>query len=184
VPAPQVRKFFESLAPTRIDQLVAEAAKLKADGNAGAARMHLESALQQEPGHERATMALVALLMQDGEVERADELLERWEGDPRFARILATLNFRRAIEGANRQALESRLAANPDDAEAHYALGCLLAAAGEWEPALEHLLATVRLDRKVAEDGGRKRLLDAFALLGDAHPLTDEYRRRLMNVLF
>ena len=98
--------------------------------------------------------------------------------------MLTQLAFESEAAGADREALESRLEANPDDAAAHYALGNLLAAAGEWEGALEHLLDTVRLDRGVADDGGRLRMLDAFQLLGDDHVLTQEYRRRLTNVIF
>ena len=42
----------------------------------------------------------------------------------------------------------------------------------------------MRLDRELDEDGGRLRLLDAFAVLGDTHELTVRYRGRLMNVIF
>ena len=90
----------------------------------------------------------------------------------------------RAAGDADRGELESRLAEHDDDASAHYALGSLLAAAEEWEPALEHLLATVRLDRALADDGGRIRMLAIFEVLGTDHQLTQEHRRRLSALLF
>ena len=184
LPEPQVRKFFDSIIPSEADKLVAEGARMRAERNDGAARMHFTEALRQQPGHEMATVGLAGILLDEGDTEGARELLEPLEDDPRFSRVFATLHFRFAAAGQDRAALEARLAENEDDAEAHYFLGCVLVSAGEWEPGLEHLLATVRLDRKVEQDGGRLRMLDAFQLLGEDNELTDEFRRRLTNILF
>ncbi len=98
--------------------------------------------------------------------------------------MLTSIRLQRAAGVADRGELESRLADNVVDASAHYALGSVLAAAEEWEPALENLLATVRLDRALDDDGGRLRMLDIFEVLGTDHQLTQEYRRRLGALLF
>ena len=65
-----------------------------------------------------------------------------------------------------------------------YALGSLLAAGGEWEPALDHLLDAVRLDRTLDDDGPRRRVLEVLDILGEDHPLTRESRQRLGTLLF
>ena len=184
LPEPQVRGFFDSLVPSAADQALAAAEHALRMDEPGAARLHLEHALEQDPEHRGASAALAAILLAEGEIARARELASRFPGDPAAARVLAQLAFRDEAGEEPREALEARLEANPDDAEAHYRLGCLLAAAGEWRDALEHLLATVRLDRAVADDGGRLRMLDAFTLLGDGHELTRGYRQRLTNVIF
>ena len=184
LPEPQVRSFFDSLTPTAADLAVDAAAEAVQAGQTGAARLHLEHALQEQPGHQQASVSLAAILFAEGETERARELAARFPSDPVGALVLAQLAFREGAGGEPREALEARLAADPDDAEAHYRLGCLLAGEGEWPDALEHLLATVRLDRGVADDGGRLRMLDAFRLLGEGHELTRAYRRRLTNLLF
>ena len=184
LPEPQVRGFFDSLVPSAADRAVAAAAQAVQMGQPGAARLHLEQALQENPDHQQASMALAAILLDEGETDRARELAARFPRDPVAARLLAQLAFSDEAGDEPREALEARLEADPDDAEAHYRLGCLLAAGGEWRDALEHLLATVRLDRGVANDGGRLRMLDAFVLLGDGHELTRGYRQRLTNVIF
>jgi putative thioredoxin len=80
--------------------------------------------------------------------------------------------------------MESRVAADESDAEAHYRLGCALAIRQQWEAALDHLLAAVRLDRTMDDDGARLRMIDVFNVLGAENPITREYRRLLGSVLF
>ena len=80
-------------------------------------------------------------------------------------------------------ALEARLAADPEDLDAHLELGQALAAASEYEPALDHLLEVVRAGGEL-RDTARQAMLDVFGLLGPDHPLTATYRRALANALF
>ena len=184
LPEPQVRSFFDSLVPSAADLAASAGLQALQAGEAGAAQMHFEQALNEDPEHRAASVALAAVMLAEGELEGAQELAARFPDAPTAQRVLAQLVFDRETGDEDRETLEARLEANPDEAATHYALGNLLAAAGEWEDALEQLLATVRLDRGVAEDGGRLRMLDAFKLLGDEHELTREYRLRLTNVIF
>ena len=187
LPEPQVRAFFELLIPSEADQAAAAGTQARARGDLGAARLHFEQALTLDPDHRGAALELAELLIEagdEGDVERAAQIASRLPADPQAKRVLGRVAFARIAAGHDRVALEQRLAAEPDDAAAHYALGGLLALAGEWEDALEHLLATVRLDRALDDDGGRLRTLDAFTVLGEQHELTAEYRRRLTNLIF
>ncbi|MBD2463000.1 tetratricopeptide repeat protein [Oscillatoria sp. FACHB-1407] len=56
--------------------------------------------------------------------------------------------------------------------------------AEDYETALEGFLDIVGRDRKYRNDGARKAMLTLFDLLGDDHPLTKTYRRRLMSTLY
>ena len=129
-------------------------------------------------------MGLATLLLNTGDLEQALALLSQWPDEPAVKQISAALALQRESADLDQAALEQRLAADPNDAEAHYGLGRLRAAAREWETALEHLLTTVRLDRALDDDGGRRRMLDIFAILGAEHPLTQPYQRRLAGVIF
>jgi putative thioredoxin len=184
LPEPQVREFFEGLRPSEVDLKVHEAATLVENGQTGAAQLHLESALQEQPDHQEASLALASILAQSGDAKRARELVTPWESVPAAQRILSLLTLQESAQGYDQSDLETRLSADETDAQAHYELGCLLAANGDWEPALEHLLQTVRLDRSIDDDGARLRLIDAFNLLGPENPLTRTYRRKLGQVLF
>ena len=54
----------------------------------------------------------------------------------------------------------------------------------DYQAALEILLELVSRDRTYRDDGARKAMLDVFNLLGNEHPLTTEYRKRLMLILY
>jgi putative thioredoxin len=184
LPEPHVREFFERIQPSEADAL-AEQGDLALDaGDLDAARTHFEAARALQPDHEGATLGLAAVLVEQGEVDAAEELALRHPGDRRSRIVLARAGLLRAAVGVDRPALEARLAANEDDIEARYLLGAQMVAVGEWEPGFEQLLEVVIRDRAFADDGARLRILDGLELLGAQHPLTEEYRRRLTNVLF
>lgn len=56
--------------------------------------------------------------------------------------------------------------------------------AAEYETALQGFLDIVSKDRKYRDDGARKAAVMVFDLLGDEHPLTKEYRRKLTTALY
>jgi putative thioredoxin len=73
---------------------------------------------------------------------------------------------------------------SPGDPRARYRHGVLLAAQERYEPALEELLESVRLDRRFADGAARKAALAVFDILGLSSPVTREYQRRLSSLLF
>ena len=158
LPEPRVREFFAALAPSAADRAPPRRgrARWRRATPARRERSGLEQALAEQPGHRAASASLAALLLDEGDREGARALAAPLAADPAAGRVLARIAFLDGAGDGDRASLEARIAAGPDDAAAHYALGCLLAAEGEWEPALERLLAAVRLDRGLADDGGRR----------------------------
>ncbi len=186
-PEDQVRAFFDILVPSQTDHAMTAAQRFRALGDDAAAREHLELVLADDPNQVDAALELADILSASGDpadTARARELAGPFEHNPRARRAIGRIGLAELAAGKDRTALEARVTADDSDAEARYHLGAVLAVGGEWEAALEHLLATVRLDRELDEDGGRLRMLDAFAVLGDTHELAVRYRGRLMNVIF
>lgn len=182
-PEERVREFFDSLIPSEADLKAAEGYRMLQQNQVPIARLHFQAALEEDPNHEMAGVGLAALLAGIGEIEQAEELAKRWPNNPTTKGILASIALRQAIDGIEPDEIRARAAANPDDAEARYQHGCLLALEGQWQQALDTLLESVRLDRSACDEGARKRLLDIFAVLGD-QPIVAEYRRRLGALLF
>lgn len=65
-----------------------------------------------------------------------------------------------------------------------YFKGVHCATREDYEAALQAFLELVARDRKYRNDAGRKSMLALFNLLGDDHPLTATYRKKLMQTLY
>jgi len=195
-PEAAVRRFLAPLLPSEADRLVREAQDLASRGHANAAEERLRSALEQEPRHAGAGLALARLLGERDAVDEALAVLERvvpgGRDEAELDRLAAELRTRAAAGGAadpgagsgEEAALRARLEASPGDLAARLALGRLLAAARRYEPALEAFLAAVRQDPKYEDEAARKAMVDLFSVLGGDHALTQEYRSRLAQALF
>ena len=186
LPEPQVVAWLARLLPNQADQLAGRGDELAAAGHLNAAEDAYREALTLQPDHPAATIGLARTLAGRGAAGEAEalRLLKALPNDPRANQLRAEIGLRAAADGVDVGALEDRVAANPKDVAAQYDLGRALAAQGHYEPALDHLLAAVRLDRMHADDGARKAMLDLFSVLGEESPLTQTYRKRLSYLLF
>jgi putative thioredoxin len=183
-PEPQVRRFFEGLAPSEADRLADDAVAALEAGDAARARACYQAALDLDRMHVAATAGLAAVLLTAGEFDEAERIASNLPREAAVRAVLARIQFARGADGADRAALEAQVAADEDDGAAHYRLGALLASEEAWEDALEQLLAAVRLDRQLDEDGPRRLTLAVFDVLGDEDERTQAYRRRLSALLF
>ena len=183
-PEPQVRRFFEDLAPSEADRLADEASAAFEEGDATRARACYQAALDVDRMHVAATAGLASVLLAASEFDEAERIASNLPREAAVRAVLARIQFARVGATEARADLEARLAADEDDAAAHYHLGALLAADETWEPALEHLLDSVRLDRALDDDGPRRLTLAVFDVLGDDDERTQTYRRRLGGLLF
>jgi putative thioredoxin len=188
-PEAAIRDFLAQLLPSPAEEMVAEARELLGRGDRIAAGAILRDAVEADPRCDGALLALAELAADRDDVEEALELLariapgspERQEADRLAARL------RIAAAGgaaADTRELENRLAADPDDHSARFALAQSLAASSRYEEALQNYLEIVRRDRAYDDDAGRKAMLDVFDVLGNDHELTERYRSELAKVLF
>lgn len=183
-PEPVVRRFLDAIRPTVADRVVAEVGGLQP----AEAEQRLRAALADEPRHAGALLALARLLGDRGETAEAIRLCELVLPSsplaPEAERLAATLRTRLDGEPIDEAALRARIATDPDDLAARLALGRALLARQRWEEGLGELLEVVRRDRDFEDGAARKAMLDAFAVLGAHHPLTERWRDALAKVLF
>ena len=184
LPEPQVRAFFESLAPSAADRAVGEAERLIASGDAGGAESAYRGILEVTPDHPTAVVGLARLLAERGETDEAESLLKRVPAN-REAKVLRHRIF---LEGyAKRhdgEDLEGEAQANPSDPRARYRWGLMLAAREQYRQALDELVESVRFNRSWEDGAARKSMLAIFDILGMDDPMTREYQRKLEDVLF
>ncbi len=178
----QVRAWIEALLPTRWDRLVDEARDLSLSGDEAGAEVLYREVLATIPDHPEAATALASLLIARKQTDDALIVLGRLPRTSEVERLEAAARLAARSE-VDLTSLERRLTENPDDHAARLELGEALAAKGEYEPGLDHLLAVVRTGGPLRQRA-RQAMVDVFGLIGPDHPLTAGYRRALANELF
>jgi putative thioredoxin len=177
VPAPQLAAFFDELAPSEADRAVARARAL--DGPAQEAE--LRGALELDPAHREAAVALGGILA-DRDPDTAIMLVTPHRPDPAAEAVVTRAELAR---GGGGDIDELRAHAARDDAGGVTLLdlGRALAARGEYDEAIERLLAAVELGGDT-RDPAREQLVALFGLLGDGDERVRAARPRLARALF
>jgi putative thioredoxin len=187
LPEAQLRQFLERLLPSEADRLSNQAAALEATDPAQAEALYRRAVAQGRPPV-TALLGLARVQIAQGKEEGVAELLEqvgnRGETGEEAERLGALLYLRRlGREYSDEAALRARLEQEPASGERRYELGCALAAAGRYPEALATLLAAVEQDRKLA-DRVREVMVKVFHVIGVRSSLADEYRDKLVRVLY
>lgn len=184
LPEPQVRAFFAKLVPNDAERAASRASELLEQGDMTGAETYFREVLATSPGNPDAVTGLAAILLSRGEEEAAEELLERVPTDRRAKVMKHGLFLDRFARKHADEDIEGEATRAPSDPRARYRWGVMLAARKQFEPALDELVESVRLDRMFADGAARKAMLAVFDIIGLESPITREYQRRLSRVLF
>jgi putative thioredoxin len=182
LPEASVRAFIEQILPTQLDLMFDEARTSLIEGDAAGAEHMLRQILSDKADHQDAGTSLAALLIDRGEIEEALIVLGKLSPDSEVERLQSAARLRQNA-GEDIAILEAAAAANPADGQVHLDLAKALAGHGEYEPALDRMLAIVA-DAGPLRDDARLAMIDIFGVLGNDHPLTQTYRRRLATTLY
>ena len=153
-PAASIESFFNQVIPSAVQKLVA-----LGDEDS------LREALVRDAGHTPARVALGRILFADGRFDEAVEVLSPAEHDLDAAGLLARIALARLD--------------NPD-----VAAGVAAWERDDREGALTHLLDAIRPSQGDLRDTIRAAMVGIFRELGDQHPLTVRFRRRLSQALY
>ena len=198
LPEGQVKQFVQKLAALGpgagassplADALEMAKAALSSGDQSRAANIWTQI-LQMEPGNIESLSGLARLAIAKKDFAKAKEYLARVPADQSgHAEIVAAKAALELAEAGDKSPgalaeFETRIAQNPKDHQARIDLSTALFAAGEREKAIDHLLASIRLEREWNEQAARKQLLKFFEAIGLADPLTVASRKRLSAILF
>ncbi|MFO1010165.1 MAG: thioredoxin [Planctomycetota bacterium] len=164
---------------------VAEALEYEKQGDLEKAVIHLRTHVVMGGGDANARAELARLCALSG---RTDEAKKLHDGLPDEVKESAPAKVAKSLldlaaQAGDLAALEAAAKKQPKDVGARLAFGRGLLAARQNERALEELWSAAQLD--VGFEGGapKKALVDAFGVLGEEHPLTKQYRRKLSVLL-
>ncbi len=182
IPEASVTAFIESILPTEQDEMVERARDAMVTGDNTTAEHILRQVLDTQSDHNDAGTSLAALLIDRGDIDEALIVLGKLVPNADIDRLQAAARLRQR-GGEDISDLEAAAAADPDSDRAQLDLAQALAARSQYEPALDRLLAVVSKGGSGREEA-RRAMVDIFEVLGNEHPLTSGYRRRLATELF
>ncbi|MCB5174611.1 MULTISPECIES: thioredoxin [Microvirga] len=193
LPESQIKGFIERLVgplgPSAAEELLTEADRLAAEGDAGGAAELYAAVLSQDPENVQALAALAKLHVELGDIENAKRLLDM--APAAKANDPAILGARAAIELAEQAGslgdiadLQRKVEADPKDHQARFDLAVALNARNRRQEAVDQLLEIVRRDRNWNDDGARKQLVQFFEAWGPMDEMTLAGRRKLSSILF
>lgn len=183
-PEPQVRQFFDQVIGAEAPPALSPGDEMLARGDMAGAEAYYRDVLETKPNDPDGMVGLAVVLLERGESEAAEELLDKIPTDRR-AKALKHHIFLEAFATKHEgEDLQGEAAANPNDPRARYRWGVMLAANEEWQAALDELLESVRLDKTFEEGAARKAVLAIFDMIGLDDPGVKEYQRRLSALLF
>jgi putative thioredoxin len=188
LPEPQLRQFLDQIGPTEAETLASQAASQEKTDPAKAEEAY-RKALADDPRNEAAQVGLARVLVQLGKDDEARQVLAEapstGEVGAEAERLNAVLGLRGlARDLGSEQDARKRLEADPKNARLKYELGCVLAAAGKYQEALDLLLAAGEADVKLAPGKVREAMVQVFQLLGPQSPVANDYRNRLSALLY
>lgn len=144
----------------------------------------LQQAINEDPSKLQYQATLADVLMDMGQLDEAQTVLDNIKDEPAKAKARARLFLIREIyAGPSPQELRDILANDETNTEATYFMALHLLMAGEVESGLDLLLQVIRKDRALRDDGARKSFITALELLGSDNPLVSQYRRRLFALM-
>ncbi len=182
LPEAQLRTFLDQLGAPAV-----EAAVESTDPND--LEQKFRKQIEADKENHKARVALAKLLLEQNKTKEILEILEpipvEGETAVEAAGIKAKLELSELAQGlGDEAALRQRLSADAKNAQTHYELGCVLAAAGKFPGALEELYAAADLDFKLANGKVREAMVKVFYALGTDHELANEYRSKLARLLY
>ncbi len=187
-PETEYRRRIDQYRPRPADKVIAESEALWESGEREAAVRRLLEGLRESPAEPDLQVSLAAKLLDLGRYKEAGNILRRLPEelqrmDP-VPELLARLEVAEAApKGIDTVPLEARLAADPNDHAARLELAEALLGASEHEGAAAQYLELMRRSRAFGDDAGRQGLLKLFELLGNEHPVTGTFRRRMASLL-
>jgi putative thioredoxin len=188
VPESEIRAMLDKHIVSESEKLMQAAMTAYQQGQTEQAMEILNQALANDPDNAQLKVTIAQMVHAQGDSESAVALLDSLdeEGNKLDAAIKLRAEIKLAAQLADLpplEEIEQRLVANPQDLEALLYKSRHLTARGDYDNAMDCLLAIMRSDRGFEDDAGRNGLLELFDMLGGEHPSVQKYRRKMFTLL-
>ncbi len=189
LPETEVKRQIDAAVPSPADEMTEDGLRLLEQGNVSEAEKRFRRALEVDPRYPLANLKTAQILLDKGYLKQAAEFASKVEPDaaeyPQAARLVSQVGFmQHCQDGGGAEAIARRLQQDPSNLDIQYAQACCLAAEGQYEKALEALLAIVQADKHFRDGAARGAMVRVFSLVGERSDLADRYRPKLAQALY
>ena len=159
------------------------------EGDAAGAAQTFAAILGEDPGNAAAFGGMARAHILLGELDQAEAILNGAPAEighaPEIEAAHAQLALARQAADAGPVAdLEAAVEADPQDHQARFDLALSLAASGQSEAAVDHLLELFRRDASWNDGAAKTQLFTIFDALKPSDPVAVRGRRRLSSMIF
>jgi putative thioredoxin len=177
LPEREVERWLSEALPDPHRKSLEAARESMRLGDFRGARSLLEELLRTEPSNAGARVLLAEIRLRD-DPARAAELVEPIEPSSDEYSMADAIRTISALPREDAGALPEHPARQP------YLLAMEELRAGDFDPALQHLIEALRKDREYHDGKARKAVLAVFRLLGDQHEITRRHYRSFSSALY
>lgn len=179
LPESQVRQIIGKYVKSKADEYIQQANSLIKSGDLQSAYQLYKRAISEYPQNRKLHLEASKIMIKLNRLDEALELLnsiKEYEKEyfSKAQAIKALVEFKRECMKDNLQT----------DLDMLYSQASCYALEENYEEALKLFLEVVKKDRNFKDDGGRRSMVAIFNLLGEDHPLTKEYRKKLAMWLY
>jgi len=187
-PESAIRALIDKHVVRESDLMLHQAMSLLEQNHEAEALELLRLAHELDPKNSAVLFVLARFAAHSGKTEQALSMLDSIPDNAAEAgmarELKAQIYFNQKAQNlGDADALLARIEANPADCEAREKLAILLITQGQHEAALQQFLQIMQTDRSYNDCAGRKGMMQIFEMLGDSHPLTLPYRRKMFGML-
>ena len=174
--------------PRQSDKALTEAVRVFQQGDEQQALVMLAEATIADPQNIRLPLTMARLMVSEGRIQEAEQLLASMPPEQRDDRQTRTLKGEIAIIKVLQLAppvdeLKALVVADTNDLEARYQLAAHYFVEGDYVQALGLFYEVVEADRQFQAGAAHGAIMTIFTLLGDEHELVCEYRSRLQKLI-
>jgi putative thioredoxin len=180
LPEPKLRSLLAGLSlKSELEQGLETLQTAIRTGDTATAKQWLQALSEKYPEDRRLILMGAKFLISQNRLESAAKLLTAIQADEKeyFAQAQAMKSLIQFQQIAAEGIVETEL-------DEIFLKAVRLTLVEDYEAALSLFLELVSRDRKYRGDGARKAMLTLFDLLGDTNPITKDYRKQLMLVLY
>ena len=187
-PENAVREMLGKYLPKPWDGLLQLAQEAMAEGDFARALTPLRQAWEESGQLYEITIPYAQCLIESMRLEEAEKLLDgvrMADQDAAYEQLRAQLEIKReAARSPEIEALEQKLADEPDNLDLRYQLAVQCTNAGQFKDAMDQLITILQRDIDHGDGATKKALLDTITSLGKGDPLAAEYQRKLYSLLY